>query len=155
VLQRTPALRAQRRLWGHDYFEARLEEECAKGSGPFALVRLRVENGAQQQLAAAEAISRVLQGADTSPPTERGELEVLLSNVTEPQAQDRADALVAASSRSACLSAPESPAFPRDGRDATGCCRGRAPRCSSPSPPRSAPRCAPSSPRPRCGGCTR
>jgi len=118
VLQRTEAARAQRRLWTHDYFEARLEEECAKGSGAFAVIRVHFENGGPLQLEAAGALSRVLQPGDVLASYGAGELEVLLTGVTEAQVPDRADALVAALEPLGAAVRTGAACFPRDGRDA-------------------------------------
>src|SRR5262249_41365250 len=48
VLQGAPREQRPRHLWSHSYFEARLEEECVRARGPFALLRVRATFAAEE-----------------------------------------------------------------------------------------------------------
>src|SRR5207247_756170 len=93
VLQRSSSMRAHRRLWSHSYFEARLDEERARGDGQFAVVRVHVEGKAKES-SLAEAVSRALGPADCLASYAPGELEALLIGASSEAATERADALV-------------------------------------------------------------
>jgi DNA-binding NtrC family response regulator len=116
VLQTSSTARAHRRLWTHGYFEARLEEECARAA-PFALVRVSVE-GKAGDASVAEALSRALQPNDCLASYARGELEALLVGVSEVAAQERADGLIAALEPLGVAARAGVATYPRDGREA-------------------------------------
>src|SRR5207248_3129914 len=81
IVQRRHAATRRRRLWTHDYFEVRLEEECERAyrrGETFALLRVRCENLAfvLDTLAAIDRTSDVV--AAYGP----GDYEVLLADAT-------------------------------------------------------------------------
>jgi two-component system, NtrC family, response regulator AtoC len=117
VLQKSPAARAHRRLWTHGYFEARLEEECARGVGVFLVVRLHV-TPAEKEASAAEVISRALGAGDCLASYAPGELEALMLGVPKAQALEQADRLVAALEPLGVRARTGVACFPNDGRGA-------------------------------------
>jgi len=66
MVQETRAAARNRRVWPHTYFEARIEEECARAGdsrAPFAIIRLAVE-GNQAAATIADTISPALRISD-------------------------------------------------------------------------------------------
>jgi DNA-binding NtrC family response regulator len=108
VQRATDAARTQRRVWNHDYFEARLEEECRRGGPGFAVLRVHV--GAD----AAALLAGVLSPGDCLAMYAPGEYEALVFGATPASAAALAARLEAASPGArvgvAC--------FPSQGRDA-------------------------------------
>ena len=90
VFQRTVEVAAPRRVWSHDYFEGRLEDECARaerGERGFALLRLRVP--AADEPTALDALSIGLHEVDVVAVYGPGELEAILLDRTDPAAEAR------------------------------------------------------------------
>jgi len=117
IQQRSPMPRP-RRLWPHGYFEARIEEECARSEGtldPFAVVRVHVE-GAVAAARLFEPMRRALRGPDMLAEYAPGEYEVLLVR-TEPSLASAIARDVVAKLAEAGLDARTGVAtYPRDGR---------------------------------------
>jgi DNA-binding NtrC family response regulator len=118
IQRRSLALRAQR-IWAHDYFEVRLEEECARAArtgAAFALMRLRcappVPAGLVQEALAAEARASDVVG-EYGP----SEYEILLVD-TGPDDAARAVERITGRVRQ-CGAKVEAglACFPRDGRN--------------------------------------
>jgi two-component system response regulator AtoC len=83
VQRRAPPVRAQR-IWAHDYFEARLEEECARGQrdgGNFAVARLHVSPAPQPQVLQ-EVLTAESRQSDVVGQYGPEEIEVLLLDTT-------------------------------------------------------------------------
>ncbi len=90
VVQRYSPSETQRprRIWTHGYFEARLEEECARnvaGATPFALVRVRLESG--NASAVEETLAAKLRHTDIIALYGPREYEVLLLDMPPPRAE--------------------------------------------------------------------
>jgi hypothetical protein len=111
IQQHAPAS-PHRTLWGHGYFEARLDDECTRArraSTTFALLRIRADAGA------ADALSDALGNADLIGTYAPGEWEILL---VEASAADAAQ--VAAEICGAIATAQVAIAmFPVDGGNAS------------------------------------
>ncbi|GAC1353611.1 MAG: hypothetical protein NVSMB47_06360 [Polyangiales bacterium] len=88
LLQSATADARRRHLWGHGYFEARLEDECARGretGRPFAVVRLRTS--ARRTATEVElALSLHLRPLDIIGTYAPGEYELLLLETDAPSA---------------------------------------------------------------------
>jgi two-component system, NtrC family, response regulator AtoC len=86
IVQRRPAPIRPRRLWTHDYFEVRLDEECARAhrnTGTFAVMRVRCEKPAAVQ----EALTELARLADVVGEYGPGEYEVLLVDASPTSAE--------------------------------------------------------------------
>ena len=119
VQRRGPPIRAQR-IWAHDYFEARLEEECARSqrdSLSFAVARLHCEpapDPAQLQ----EALASASRSADVIGSYSPKEIELLMVDVS-PEEADGAVARIAGGLRQRGLEVQSGLAcYPRDARNA-------------------------------------
>ena len=120
ILQhRSRSVRA-RRLWTHDYFEARLEEECARAerSGTaFAVLRLRVNTGAPAAYIE-ETLTELVRESDVIGTYGPHDYEVLLPETSPREADDivrRVEAtLRGRGMRTRLIHAT----YPRDGRSA-------------------------------------
>jgi two-component system, NtrC family, response regulator AtoC len=90
TLQSTATSVRQRRVWAHGYFEARLEEECARSDrsdASFSVVRVRVlgEGGSTEALA--NVLNACLRPSDIVAEYAPNELEVLLVATTPDEAE--------------------------------------------------------------------
>jgi DNA-binding NtrC family response regulator len=93
VLQAGAVAARPRRLWTHDYFEGRLEDECARSvraRSRFAVVRLHVEGVPDE--AGEEALSSGLRASDLIARYARGEYELLLVDADRATAERVAQA---------------------------------------------------------------
>src|SRR5690349_18070585 len=82
VVQASGASTRLRHVRSHDYFEGRLEDECARAEGtgsPFAVMRLRFGRGQGQ--AVEEAFTRLLRPVDLVAMYSADEYELLLLDV--------------------------------------------------------------------------
>ncbi len=82
IVQRATATadKRPRRLWTHDYFEGRLEEECSRAAEtglPFSVMRVRLE-GTASPAVVQEALADVIGPTDVVASYGPGEYEVLL-----------------------------------------------------------------------------
>jgi two-component system response regulator AtoC len=107
------------RIVSHDYFQARLAEECARAErngSLFAVVGIRVSPGAPDT-AVDEALMRTLRQADVL--AKRGEraYELLLVDVNRAQAEDVAQRFVASLGQLATPATHVVVQFPIDGRN--------------------------------------
>jgi DNA-binding NtrC family response regulator len=123
VMQSTPASARPLHVWGHGYFEARLEEECARavnGGAPFAIVRIRVpEEMRTETLPATSALTTLvnwLRPADLVAAYAPGDYEVLSTGMAEDEAQRRADDLRGRLTDARIEFRLAVVTFPRDGR---------------------------------------
>jgi len=85
-----------RRVWSHDYFEGRLDDECARAErqgGRFAVVRLHCEGAAAA--AVEEAIAGSLRPGDVAGNYGPGEYELIVLEAAGEQAGDPAEVLIA------------------------------------------------------------
>jgi DNA-binding NtrC family response regulator len=85
TLQSTATSVRPRRVWAHGYFEARLEEECARSDrtdASFGVLRVRVVGHAGPPEALANVLTGCLRPADTVAAYTPNELEVLLVGTT-------------------------------------------------------------------------
>jgi DNA-binding NtrC family response regulator len=92
TLQSTATSVRPRRIWAHGYFEARIEEECARADRngqPFAVMRVRVNEGAAKDgnEPLANVLGDVLRPSDIVAVYAPGELEVLLVDTTPADAE--------------------------------------------------------------------
>jgi len=74
--------RRRRRLWGHGYFEGRLEEECERAQGTrrrFGIVRVHVDGAPSQQLLLT-SVAALLGPADVAALYAPGEYELLVTD---------------------------------------------------------------------------
>jgi two-component system, NtrC family, response regulator AtoC len=116
VQQRPPATRVHR-VWKHEYFEARLEEECARGvrsDATFAIARFHCEppiSAARLQ----DALSNVGRTSDVVGEYSTNELEFLLVGVRLEHA-DAVVARIAAELRRVARVHAGLACYPRDGR---------------------------------------
>jgi DNA-binding NtrC family response regulator len=116
--QRTGAARPQR-LWSHDYFEVRLEDECARAARfgwSFALLHLHLV-GETSAAVTRECLGAVLRAADVLGAFGPGAYEIILVDVRPEQAELIAGRIRAALERAAPRVDLELACFPRDGRD--------------------------------------
>jgi DNA-binding NtrC family response regulator len=110
TLQRASGGERLRHVWSHGYFEARLEEECARASkrgSPFAILRVHVEGESAPPL-------DELDGADMLASYASGEYEALFTGMSASEADARAAAIGARFAGSGWRAAVA--AYPRDGR---------------------------------------
>ncbi|HEU5058223.1 MAG TPA: sigma 54-interacting transcriptional regulator [Kofleriaceae bacterium] len=119
VQRRAPPVRAQR-IWAHDYFEVRLEEECARGQrdgGAFAVARLHVSPAPQPQVLQ-EVLASESRSSDVVGEYGPEEIELLLLD-TPPDAAAAAIDRVAQNLRRRRMVVQTGLAcFPRDGLSA-------------------------------------
>ena len=119
VQRRAPPVRAQR-IWAHDYFEVRLEEECARGQrdgGAFAVARLHVSPAPQPQILQ-EVLAAESRSSDVVGEYGPEEIELLLLD-TPPDAAAGAVDRVAQNLRRRRMAVQTGLAcFPRDGLSA-------------------------------------
>ena len=93
IVQSRPSGVRPRRLWPHDYFEGRLEDECVRAereSGAFTVARLHCTGGAPPPGVVEEVLAESLRATDVAGTYGPGEYELLLGGDTA------ADAVLAA-----------------------------------------------------------
>ncbi len=117
VQRRTAAVRTQR-IWAHDYFEARLEEECSRAErrdSRFAVTRLHCRPAAKPRL-----LHQVLAGcardSDVVGEYSPSELEILLLDTEPAEAQKAVDRLLSELVRHDIEATAGLACFPSDGR---------------------------------------
>jgi len=118
IQQRGGVLPRPRRLWPHGYFEARLEEECARAESsrdPFAVVRVHVQ-GSATPARVAELIRMALRLPDMLAEYAPGEYEVLLADTEAPFASAIAQDIIAKLREAGLESRTGIAIFPRDGQ---------------------------------------
>ncbi len=118
ILQPNSAQSRPRRIWTHGYFEARLEEECARAverGGRFAVARLHL-HGTSRARDVEELLARTVRSTDILASYGPGELEVLFLDTSPKDAAEhlRKEILpVLGGERAAAVGLA---CFPRDGR---------------------------------------
>ncbi len=118
MVQRVLGSSRARRVWSHGYFEARLEEECARAeesSAPFAVVRAFVEEGAGDALL--EVLGEVLGASDVLATYAPGEHEMLVFGDAS-HAEAVMARLVASAKERGLVARTGIACHPRDGRTA-------------------------------------
>jgi two-component system, NtrC family, response regulator AtoC len=118
VQQRVANARPQR-LWSNDYFEVRLEDECARAARfgwTFALVHLRLEREVSPAVTR-ECLGAVLRAADVLGAYGPGEYEVILVDVQPAQAEQIAARMADALEHRDLGVHLDVACYPRDGRD--------------------------------------
>ena len=118
VQARTSTSRA-RRIWAHDYFEARLEDECARAersATPFALVRVHVSQPAAGELVQ-HALSDLLRSVDVLGRYAPGELEAILMDAGAEEVDRFRERLTAVLGDRAGDVTVGAALWPRDGRN--------------------------------------
>jgi len=121
ILQRRSMLTREWRIWAHGYFEARLEEECARAAratGAFALLRLKLSDNARSEVVLQQVIANTLRADDVVGIYGPGDYEALLIDRTEQQADEVAQALEGAFGDVGLPVKIAMAMFPRDGRTA-------------------------------------
>jgi DNA-binding NtrC family response regulator len=115
VAGRGPAARP-RRIWTHDFFEARLEDECARAAQtPFAIARLSIR-GAAPDAVVQEELAHVLDTEHAVAPYGPGEYELLLVGVSPEAATALTDRLASRLALTGVQLKRGLACFPRDGR---------------------------------------
>jgi DNA-binding NtrC family response regulator len=116
VQYRNPSARL-RRTCHHAELELRIEEECERGEGTFALVRFDVQRGLPPH-----AVQVVLAGAlgagDMLAAGSGGRFDALLMGVTPEQAHERVRQVIDRLAQRETTATASLRCFPRDGRDA-------------------------------------
>jgi two-component system response regulator AtoC len=126
TLQRAAGGERPRHVWSHGYFEARVEEECARaarGGAPFAILRLRLvaeradaptrDSSAAAQLGGPLAL---LDAADMLASYAPHEYEALFTRTAAPEADTLAAVLEERLGGAGASSGLSVAAYPRDGR---------------------------------------
>jgi DNA-binding NtrC family response regulator len=118
VIQRGELAARPKRLWSHGYFEARVEDECARGERTgtsFAVVRVHVGSGASDDTAHA-TLSQASRPADVLASYGPGEYELLLVD-TPPEEAHRLERQITTSLAQRGIEARMGIAcYPRDSR---------------------------------------
>ncbi|MBI4816515.1 MAG: sigma 54-interacting transcriptional regulator [Deltaproteobacteria bacterium] len=119
VVQRGLDLAEPRRLWGHGYFELRLEEECQRARSQaelFAVLRIRVRKDAVPR-AVEEILTGFLSARDIVAVYSPSEYEVLLPKTDRDGAQLKLRGLRSSLDRIGAESQVGLALFPEDGHD--------------------------------------
>ena len=109
-----------RRLWSHGYFEARLEDECARaerGGGPFAILRVRVATVARARLVE-ESLTEFLRTTDVMAAYAEADYEVLLIETRPDAARAIAEDVRAHLAKESVIADVAVACYPHDGRTA-------------------------------------
>jgi two-component system response regulator AtoC len=118
VQARTTPSRA-RRIWAHDYFEARLEDECARAERagtPFALVRVHVRQPAAADLVQ-HAVSEILRQVDVLGRYAPAELEAIIMDAGTDEVERFRERLAATLGERGAEVMVGAALWPRDGRN--------------------------------------
>ncbi len=106
-----------RHVWSHGYFEARIEDECARaenGGRPFAVVRLRFAAGSEGRIE--DALVSLVRAMDVLATYAPGEYEVLLLEVDAARAEEQLRRLGGALEADGLAVETGLALYPRDGR---------------------------------------
>ena len=120
VVQPRPTVAPARRVWTHDYFEGRLEEECVRAGRTgthFAVLHVAAGSGADGD-AARDAILATLRHEDVLGAYAPGAFEALLFEVEPADAERTARQLVTAAARRGLALRTGIAVYPRDGSSA-------------------------------------
>jgi two-component system response regulator AtoC len=122
VVQPRPTVAPSRRVWTHDYFEGRLEEECVRGGRTgthFAVLHVAANTGPDAESdAARDAILATLRHEDVLGAYAPGAFEALLFEVEAADAERIARQLVTAAARRGLALRTGIAVYPRDGSSA-------------------------------------
>jgi DNA-binding NtrC family response regulator len=135
VQQRTLA-RPPRRLWGHDYFAARVDDECARGlRAPvhFGVIRVVAGGGAME---VPEALGNLLQPGDVIGSHAPGDYELLMLDALPDRIAAVAAQMKAAVEELGHAAKVGTACFPGDGREAEQLIAAAGPEPSRRSEPR-------------------
>jgi DNA-binding NtrC family response regulator len=119
VVQPRPRTAPARRVWSHDYFEGRVEEECARAartSARFAL--LHVATAAADAAGAREAVLGALGGADVIGAYAPGAFEVMIVDADGAAGERTARQIVTAAANKGVVVRTGVAVYPRDGTSA-------------------------------------
>ena len=118
IIQRQAAPIRQRRLWTHDYFEVRLEEECARaarGGVRFAIMRVHcTAPTAPQEIQ--RALGDLVRLSDVVGEYGPGDYEILLVDTGPEEAEHSEQRIVSELSRHGIPVRVGTACYPRDGR---------------------------------------
>jgi hypothetical protein len=120
IVQRRADAARPRRLWSHDYFESRLENECARADesgGRFAVARVDVDPAIAAEPVRA-ALAELVRPADIIGAYGPGVYELLLVDSDRGEAGRRAQLIAAALGRVAPGARVALACYPEDGRSA-------------------------------------
>jgi DNA-binding NtrC family response regulator len=118
VIQRGELAARPKRLWSHGYFEARVEDECARGERTgtsFAVVRVHVGSGAPDETAHA-TLSQASRSADVLAVYGPGEYELLLVDTGPEEAHRLEQQIASLLARSGLEARMGIACYPRDSR---------------------------------------
>ncbi|MDQ3299331.1 MAG: sigma 54-interacting transcriptional regulator [Myxococcota bacterium] len=119
LIQDRSAPQRQRRLWSHSYFEARLEDECARSlrsGATFAVVQVHGDD-ATPVADVQEALDEALRAADVVGHYGPGEFEVLLLDVKQPDIELVTERIVEKLRERGAPVKLGIACYPQDGRD--------------------------------------
>ncbi|MBC7975778.1 MAG: sigma 54-interacting transcriptional regulator [Myxococcales bacterium] len=135
VQERTTTMRP-RRLWSHDYFEARVEDECARAertASSFVVIRIMTSGGALAAVVQ-HCLADILRPSDIISTYGPSEYDVLLCETPPDRADRVARRITQALEQEGVSSRIRTAAHPRDGRTAHALiARLAAPHPGSPS----------------------
>jgi len=117
IVQRQVAPLRPRRLWTHDYFEVRLEEECARATrrgASFGVVRLACAGGPDDLQSALADLSRV---SDVVGEYSPNEYELLLVDTNPEEIEFAVHRIVGELARSGVTVRVGTACYPQDGRN--------------------------------------
>ncbi|HEY5922373.1 MAG TPA: sigma 54-interacting transcriptional regulator [Kofleriaceae bacterium] len=119
IVQRRAASSRAHRLWNHDYFEVRLEDECARAERfgwSFALVHVVVD-GERSTAATRSIVATAVRSVDVVGAWGPGEYQILLPEVGVPEAEQILERIRVALAPQSTRVRGAVVAYPRDGRD--------------------------------------
>jgi transcriptional regulator with PAS, ATPase and Fis domain len=120
LLQRRPMPTREWRIWAHGYFEARLEEECARAARSnttFSLLRLKVDASVRSEVVQ-QVLANVLRAEDVVGIYGPGDYEVLIVERSEAEAEQVAVTLDGSFADIGLAVAIAHARYPADGRTA-------------------------------------
>jgi two-component system response regulator AtoC len=121
MLQRRAMLTREWRIWAHGYFEARLDDECARAGrsgSSFALLRVKVGEDSRFEVVVQQVIANTLRPDDVVGIYGPGDYEALLVERTEAEAERVSKSLESAFAGVGLPVTTAMALFPRDGRTA-------------------------------------
>ncbi len=118
VQDRATAVRP-RRLWSHDYFEARVEDECVRAEGVGGFIVLRIlTNGGALPAPIQQCLADFLRRADIISAYGPHEYDVLLCDTAADRVEDVSRRITAALEQESVTSRIRAVCYPKDGRTA-------------------------------------
>src|SRR4029077_4135647 len=105
------------RIWAHGYFEARLDDECARAArsgATFALLRVKVGDDSRSEIVVQQVIANTLRADDVVGIYGPGDYEALLVERTQAEAERLAESLTSAFADVGLPVTTAMAVFPRD-----------------------------------------